>query len=81
MAARRRPFSRGRHTATRRQLLEYALAYDVDGVLLVDMTAGRLHQVEFPTLDRRAPPAIRFVLGVAVGIALTVLAQQLLRVL
>ena len=33
--------------ATRRQLLEYAVAYDADGVLLVDPEAGRIHEVEF----------------------------------
>jgi hypothetical protein len=33
--------------ATRRQLLEYRVAYDVDGVLLVDMASRRVHVVEF----------------------------------
>lgn len=37
--------------ATRRQLLEYAVLFDADGVLLVDADAGRVHEVEFPTLD------------------------------
>jgi len=36
---------------TRRQLLEYRLAYDVDGVLLVDMVAKRVHDVHFPGFD------------------------------
>jgi hypothetical protein len=36
--------------ATRRQLLEYALLFDVAGVLLVDANAGRVHRVEFPAL-------------------------------
>jgi hypothetical protein len=36
-----------RHPATRRQLLEYCLAYQVDGVLLVDMVEGRIHEVRF----------------------------------
>jgi len=36
------------HRATRRQLLEYAVLFDVDGVLLVDADAGRIHEVEFP---------------------------------
>jgi hypothetical protein len=35
---------------TRRQLLEYLLAFDVAGVLLVDMEAGSVHAVEFPGL-------------------------------
>lgn len=34
--------------ATRRQLLEYRCAYDADGVLLVDMTTGSIHAVDFP---------------------------------
>ncbi len=34
--------------ATRRQLLEYRLAFDVDGLLLVDMAARRIHRVELP---------------------------------
>ena len=36
------------HRATRRQLLEYAVLFEVDGVLLVDADAGRIHVVEFP---------------------------------
>lgn len=39
--------------ATRRQLLEYRCAYDVDGVLLVDMQALRIRAVDFslPEVD------------------------------
>ncbi len=33
--------------ATRRQLLEYRFAFDVDGVLLVDVDAARVREVEF----------------------------------
>ncbi len=36
--------------ATRRQLLEYAVAYEVDGALLVDMEARTVTRVEFPGL-------------------------------
>ena len=36
------------HRATRRQLLEYALLFEVDGVLLVDAESGHIHEVEFP---------------------------------
>ena len=39
--------------ATRRQLLEYELAFGVDGVLLVDGDRGEVHAVAFPTLLRR----------------------------
>ena len=38
---------------TRRQLLEYACHYDVDGVLLVDAHSGTIHRVECPALDQR----------------------------
>lgn len=39
--------------ATRRQLLEYELAFDVDGVLLVDAEQARVHAIVFPTLRER----------------------------
>lgn len=34
-------------SATRRQLLEYRLAYDVSGVLLVDMDSELIHEIAF----------------------------------
>ena len=34
--------------ATRRQLLEYTLAFDVDALALVDVTNERVIQIEFP---------------------------------
>lgn len=34
--------------ATRRQLLEYSVAFDVDGVLLVCPERGEVHRIEFP---------------------------------
>jgi len=43
------------NTATRRQLLEYWMAYDVDGVLLVDVESWRILEIEFPT----PPPPYR----------------------
>lgn len=36
--------------ATRRQLLEYLLAFDVHGVLLIDMEQDRIRPVEFPAV-------------------------------
>ena len=36
------------HPSTRRQLLEYLYAFDVEGVLLVDMHRKRVVRVEFP---------------------------------
>lgn len=36
------------HPPTRRQLLEYRLAFDVDGVILVDMEQRSVHEVRFP---------------------------------
>jgi hypothetical protein len=43
--------------ATRRQLLEYSVAYDADGVLLIDVEAQRIHEVSFPRAAARARPA------------------------
>lgn len=42
-----------RNAATRRQLLEYFCAFEVDGVLLLDMEEGLLQEVEFPGLYDR----------------------------
>ena len=42
--------TRPEHAATRRQLLEYRLAFPVEGVLLVDMAARRIRRVAFPQL-------------------------------
>ena len=41
------------HPSTRRQLLEYQLAFDVDGILLVDMSHMSVHEVAF---DLDYPP-------------------------
>ena len=43
--------------ATRRQLLEYQIAYGADGVLLVDAEAGQVRRVEFPTPIASSAPA------------------------
>jgi hypothetical protein len=40
-----------RHPSTRRQLLEYLVAFPSHGVVLVDMEARRVHHVEFPSMD------------------------------
>ena len=37
-----------RHPATRRQLLEYAHCFGVDGVLLVNTDRGEVHHIRFP---------------------------------
>lgn len=39
--------------ATRRQLLEYRVAFDCDGILLVDAEAGAIHEVRFPGVGTR----------------------------
>jgi Holliday junction resolvase-like predicted endonuclease len=59
--------------ATRRQLLEYRLAYGVQGVLLVDMSEGTIHEVVFPLDDSAGSPgSVRralfwLLLGAALG--------------
>ena len=45
------------HAPTRRQLLEYRLAFGVDGVILVDAGTGRVRQVSFPALRAPLPVA------------------------
>jgi hypothetical protein len=57
---------------TRRQLLEYRVAFAVDGVLLVDADAGTVRRVEFPL--PAAPPAPSRVLWLVAGIAFGALA-------
>ena len=64
-------------SATRRQMLEYRIAFDVDGVLLVDAESGSVHEVTFPSLERfgagrgRASEGWR-VIAVAVAVAVVV---------
>jgi len=43
--------------ATRRQLLEYLVAFDVHGVLLIDGETRRVHEVVFPAGTDRAAAA------------------------
>jgi hypothetical protein len=61
---------RPEHRATRRQLLEYRVAYAAEGVLLVDMERGAVHEVRFPALTRQTPGAGRGIL-LALMIAVT----------
>ena len=65
-------------SATRRQLLEYRVAFDAAGVLLVDVDAGRVHAVEFPLPVVRQVRGARVVwvlVGVAIGLAAAALAR------
>jgi hypothetical protein len=62
-------------SATRRQLLEYSVAFDVDGILLVDADAGHVRLVEIPAEGRREPSGLgaRFswlLAGLVVGASL-----------
>jgi hypothetical protein len=66
-----------RTIATRRQLLEYRMAYDVDGVLLIDMAREAIVRVEF-ALPARNPEAVALfqprTLAWAIAIAATLVA-------
>jgi len=44
------------HPETRRQLLEYAIAFRPSPVMLLDMERGEAHRVEFPGLSAAPPP-------------------------
>jgi hypothetical protein len=61
-----------RTPATRRQLLEYRVAYDVDGVLLVDMEAERVHCIDFALPTDTSPRRMGWLLALALGIVLGV---------
>jgi hypothetical protein len=58
--------------ATRRQLLEYSVAYDADGVLLIDVEAQRIHEIVFPRAIERARPG-RSLLLAAMAFAATLI--------
>lgn len=66
-------------SATRRQILEYRVAFDVDGVVLVDAESGGVHEVTFPALSRLALPAPNPWRFVALGLAATATALAILR--
>ena len=64
-----------RTPATRRQLLEYGVAFDVDGILLVDAEEWRIHEIRFPAPRRptaRATPIDFSPFGVAIAVAILV---------
>ena len=56
--------------ATRRQLLEYRCAFGVDGVLLVDAEAGRVHAVDFALPPAAAAAASLRAVASAVAVGL-----------
>jgi hypothetical protein len=59
------------NSATRRQLLEYQLAFGADGILLVCPEQKTIHAVEFPGLETEAaPPSLAGVLWLVAGAAL-----------
>ena len=60
-------------TATRRQLLEYAVSYDVDDIFLFDADSGILHKIELPTVRIRTRADMKtFLKGTATGFFLAV---------
>ena len=65
-------------SGTRRQLLEYLIAFQVDGVLLVDVEARRAHVVRFPFARPDEPvtsPAWTLVAVAALAIASLIIAR------
>jgi hypothetical protein len=58
--------------ATRRQLLEYRVAFQVDGVLLVDGEEREVHEVTFPISQSPAPEVSSARLAVYVAMAVLV---------
>lgn len=66
--------------ATRRQLLEYAHAFDADGLLLFDMEKERIHEIRFVSA-RRWNRVLGRLAGAAILIALGAILEWSLRVL
>ncbi len=69
-------------TATRRQMLEYAVVYGVESIYLFDGVEGRLRKVSFRSQLPRSPgfPASRLLaVGFGLGIMVTVSGMLLLR--
>jgi hypothetical protein len=62
------------HAPTRRQLLEYRIAFDVDGVLLVDATASTVHEIEFALPPPRRAIAWKTSFAVLASFALAAIA-------
>jgi hypothetical protein len=68
--------------ATRRQLLEYRFAFDVDGVLLVDADAERVSSIEFGEVTAPADRSAfshAWLVALAVGAAVGALAVAALK--
>jgi hypothetical protein len=62
--------ARLRHADTRRQMLEYQLAFAVNAVILLDADRGTLKRVTFPLAQREQPSApMHGWLGYAVALA------------
>ncbi len=66
-------------SATRRQLLEYRVAFDVDGVLLVDGETGKVHAITFPSLAPPDAPRRGWGLVALAAVVFAVVAVVLLR--
>lgn len=65
------------HPPTRRQLLEYRLAFDVDGVLLVDAESNRVREVVFPHALASPRPALgAYLVAAVIGALAAVLALR-----
>jgi hypothetical protein len=62
-----------RTPATRRQLLEYRIAFDVDGVLLVDAEKQRVHIVQFPLPYRQHVALLSPLSWIAIGVGIAAL--------
>jgi len=68
------------YAETRRQMLEYQLAFEVPGVLLVDPDAARIREVRFPVLSGPPEPArTTWLAKLLVAIALLALLGGMMR--
>jgi hypothetical protein len=67
------------NASTRRQLLEYLVAFDVQGVLLVDGESKRVHEVVFPLQVRASTSSVTKLAAAAVVLVLIFAAANGLR--
>jgi hypothetical protein len=61
------------HAPTRRQILEYCTAFDVDGALLVDADRGQVREIAVPRRAAKVWPWIA--IGLTAGLAIDLLAR------
>lgn len=61
------------NSATRRQLLEYAVSYPIDSIMLFDAQVGELKKIEFPSLESFSGGEVKKSRGSILGVSVVFL--------